>query len=57
MTNYPTYKFPQAPKPVEPPVVKPNPCCAKCRRGSKAHGLFPCGLKYACPCHDRKENS
>lgn len=31
------------------PIVRekedPKPCCPKCRRGTKAHGIQPCGYK------------
>lgn len=35
------------------PDVERTPCCAKCRRGTRAHGTLPCGYILACPngCH------
>lgn len=27
-------------------------CCARCRRGSLAYGLLPCGRDGACACHN-----
>lgn len=34
-------------------TAEPTPCCAKCRRGTKAM-LGPCGYELRCPrgCHD-----
>ena len=32
-------------------------CCARCRRGTPAHGTeIPCGLSGRCGCHDQKGN-
>lgn len=30
-------------------------CCIRCRRGTKEHGLTPCGYALNCPtgCHER----
>lgn len=37
----------------EPPVRE---CCIKCRRGTKQHGVLPCGYALNCPngCHRRE---
>lgn len=37
----------QAPDPQERERV----CCARCRRGTKGLGVFPCGLALNCRCH------
>ena len=32
----------------------PTRCCARCRRGTRAHGSeMPCGLNGRCRCHDK----
>lgn len=35
----------------EPPVRE---CCLKCRRGTRAFGVLPCGYALNCKCHRRE---
>lgn len=44
---------------IEPPEPVETPCCAKCRRGTKAHGHRPCGFadhRTGCPNRDCAHN-
>lgn len=35
-------------------AIRPTPadaCCARCRRGTRAFGVWPCGFNRECACH------